>query len=471
MTILFSYAIAALLVYSFIFRKLINKHEFRGVTVYLSISGITVFAVILALFSSKAVNTTLTFFFVYISILMFFVSIQISAKFAHVLKYGHSSKYFDVIYILGFIQAFVVALSDSFKFEFMNKVSIVEGRYTFEVGNLYYINAIVSFALLIYSVVIISTLMKKYRITYLIVTGLLLTPVLYIGFTVSNTLHLLPLLSLYGILMISARYMFVFRLENLFISKIEVDNNIIKYLHAYYIVIDTEGNIVRMIPNIKDSGIKDIKSYTHIDEIYEDFYQEDTNIYKVDERFYRIFSGGLISSDAEEIIYIIDITSSYKYKQLLLSTYLVCPLTQAYTLPNFHLQYKNTDILADKALIYYDLDGLKKINDTLGHDAGDKLISEFAMYLIKRYRPDKVYRIGGDEFVVVIDKDNLDTVALDKINDIKFRDNTIPVKYSIGIAVIYNVIYNEVDEYVKIAERLMYVCKYQTNKPEILELH
>lgn len=51
--------------------------------------------------------------------------------------------------------------------------------------------------------------------------------------------------------------------------------------------------------------------------------------------------------------------------------------------------------------IYTDLNGLKKTNDTLGHDAGDALICRMASALEAAF-PDKAYRIGGDEFVVLM---------------------------------------------------------------------
>lgn len=51
----------------------------------------------------------------------------------------------------------------------------------------------------------------------------------------------------------------------------------------------------------------------------------------------------------------------------------------------------------------FDLNGLKEVNDDLGHSAGDQLICRAAEYLRQTFS-DRVYRTGGDEFVVV---DNL----------------------------------------------------------------
>ncbi len=57
---------------------------------------------------------------------------------------------------------------------------------------------------------------------------------------------------------------------------------------------------------------------------------------------------------------------------------------------------------ADVALIYFDLDGLKFVNDSLGHQAGDRLIASAGQILKTNFREsDLVARIGGDEFTVL----------------------------------------------------------------------
>lgn len=96
------------------------------------------------------------------------------------------------------------------------------------------------------------------------------------------------------------------------------------------------------------------------------------------------------------------------------------------------------------AVMYMDLDGFKKVNDTIGHDAGDELLQSVARRLKAAIRSsDTVARIGGDEFIVVVPElDGPATVAqiagtlVDAISKpYSIKGRTISVSASIGISV------------------------------------
>lgn len=54
------------------------------------------------------------------------------------------------------------------------------------------------------------------------------------------------------------------------------------------------------------------------------------------------------------------------------------------------------------AVIAVDINGLKEINDTLGHEAGDKLIVNVANCMASAFGATRVFRTGGDEFTVIL---------------------------------------------------------------------
>ena len=55
----------------------------------------------------------------------------------------------------------------------------------------------------------------------------------------------------------------------------------------------------------------------------------------------------------------------------------------------------------DFAICVFDLNGLKQVNDTLGHQEGDKFIKRGCDIICRFFKHSPVYRVGGDEFVVI----------------------------------------------------------------------
>ena len=68
----------------------------------------------------------------------------------------------------------------------------------------------------------------------------------------------------------------------------------------------------------------------------------------------------------------------------------------------------NENQLKDFALIVFDINNLKKINDTLGHQEGDRYIISACELIKNTFRNSKVYRIGGDEFMALLSEDDFE---------------------------------------------------------------
>ena len=95
------------------------------------------------------------------------------------------------------------------------------------------------------------------------------------------------------------------------------------------------------------------------------------------------------------------------------------------------------------ALVFFDLDGFKPVNDALGHEAGDEVLCEVAERLVASMRPrDTVARFGGDEFVVLCEglEDTAAATALARrVVDAVGRPyrppaDRFPISASVGVA-------------------------------------
>lgn len=79
--------------------------------------------------------------------------------------------------------------------------------------------------------------------------------------------------------------------------------------------------------------------------------------------------------------------------------------------------HDDTVIQKETCLIMFDLNQLKKINDTLGHEAGDEVIAHFAE-ILRQNIPGSAFlgRYGGDEFIAIMetcDRDMTDKILTD----------------------------------------------------------
>ncbi|WP_220771026.1 GGDEF domain-containing protein, partial [Shewanella sp. MBTL60-007] len=118
-------------------------------------------------------------------------------------------------------------------------------------------------------------------------------------------------------------------------------------------------------------------------------------------------------------------------------------------------------------MLYMDLNGFKIVNDTYGHDVGDKLLKAFSGRISHSFSDDTfVSRIGGDEFVMVFNGEHTDEHRANFIAKIKqiakqvFRIGNlfINISTSVGYAK-FPIEKNKKEEIVKLADMRMFQDK------------
>ena len=116
-------------------------------------------------------------------------------------------------------------------------------------------------------------------------------------------------------------------------------------------------------------------------------------------------------------------------------------------------------------LIFVDLDGMKQINDELGHDAGDQALIHTANLLSTTFRDsDITARLAGDEFCVLLSGSSARKArsAIERLMEAVVKhnvDHTPPLSLSVGLAEWDPVSNESLDELMKRADLEMYVHK------------
>ncbi|MFW5427421.1 MAG: diguanylate cyclase domain-containing protein, partial [Methylophagaceae bacterium] len=119
------------------------------------------------------------------------------------------------------------------------------------------------------------------------------------------------------------------------------------------------------------------------------------------------------------------------------------------------------------AILFLDLDGFKKINDELGHEAGDALLVEMGERFKRDIRAtDMVGRYGGDEFILILTdthdpmtlKNKLQQLVEAAAHPFVWQDKQLTISCSIGVS-LYPEHGSTADELVSNADTAMYLAK------------
>lgn len=120
------------------------------------------------------------------------------------------------------------------------------------------------------------------------------------------------------------------------------------------------------------------------------------------------------------------------------------------------------------AVIMVDVNGLKRMNDTYGHEKGDISINTVCRIICRIFKHSQVFRVGGDEFVVILEqsdyeeRDALTRLILDEFHR-NADDASLPpwerVSAAVGCAVYDRAVDDGVDSVLKRADAAMYENK------------
>ena len=132
----------------------------------------------------------------------------------------------------------------------------------------------------------------------------------------------------------------------------------------------------------------------------------------------------------------------------------------------------NQDILAGSArfgVLMVDINNLKQTNDRYGHDVGDRLIAQTAKILMEAFSDSPVFRVGGDEFVVILEGEDCENhrdlwSRLDRHcaeNAIMAGEHRLSVSFAIGFSAFDPAVDKTFQDVFSKADHAMYEDKEQ----------
>lgn len=156
-------------------------------------------------------------------------------------------------------------------------------------------------------------------------------------------------------------------------------------------------------------------------------------------------------------------------------------LTGLLTRKTFYEELKRIDSSYQRmgtqyAVIFFDIDHFKKVNDTYGHEGGDVILSTFGKILNKSIRDlDIVGRYGGEEFVAIVHfKETKELLLfLKRIksivteNSFIYKEHQIKVTFSAGVTI--RSTYKNYEDAISKADKLLYEAKNSGRNKIILE--
>jgi diguanylate cyclase (GGDEF)-like protein len=233
-------------------------------------------------------------------------------------------------------------------------------------------------------------------------------------------------------------------------SDVQVDQESVSRSHAK--ILNTGKTII-----LRDLGSTN-GTYVN-DELIDEYVLRDGDFIKIGRTIFKFLSGGNIENAYHEEIY--RLTTVDGLTQIYNKRYFLETLERE--ISRAHRYHR------DLALIMFDIDFFKNVNDTHGHLAGDSVLKQLASVLRGRIRREDIMaRYGGEEFAIILPEINVVNalVFAEKVRKLvdktpfKFEDTKIPITVSVGVAAIAPEVQSTAD-FIRVADEKLYQAKQE----------
>ena len=130
----------------------------------------------------------------------------------------------------------------------------------------------------------------------------------------------------------------------------------------------------------------------------------DESLFLVQDKVFKLHKEKLrdVFSEFAGYIYLfIDVTEDHHRKKELIVDANTDYLTKLNNRRKLHDFLRNTPCMSGTSLLLADIDNFKRLNDTFGHDEGDRILVAFSEILRSNFDRENIFRLGGDEFAVI----------------------------------------------------------------------
>ena len=157
----------------------------------------------------------------------------------------------------------------------------------------------------------------------------------------------------------------------------------------------------------------------------------------------------------------------YSNQETILNLALRDPLTKAFNRRALQSRFSKQTVIDEPVCVaLIDIDFFKKVNDKYGHDAGDAVLTQLTDLFVEQFKEDNVFRMGGEEFVVVINADQQAAYDLAKCliktvesHKFTYEKNCLKITISIGLEELVTDSYVDLSKILKAADGYLYIAK------------